>query len=203
MIGRKFCYTIILTVALAGLFGACGNPLEGGSEPSGSIIRVTDTTVDTGLQDLYFCEGGAVNYITATILLRNDDRPNFEDQLTTADGTASFVTMNRYRIDYAVLNMSATLPGIDGAGFSFGMDPGGTGTLTIAVITESVLEHIRSNYPEVGNGQAMEVRADITIWGQDAFQVQVSAQATATFTVDDFNPCLADLPPADESSESE
>jgi hypothetical protein len=201
MIGRKFCYAIMLTVVLAALVGACGNPLEGGSEPSGSVIRVTDTTLDSAIQDLFFCEGDAVSYIVATISLRNDDRPNFEDQITTADGTASFVTMNRYRIDYAVLNMSATLPGLDGAGFSFGMDPGAAGTLTIPVITESVLEHIRSNYPEVGNGQAMEVRADITIWGQDAFKVVVSAQATATFTIDDFNPCLADLPPADESSE--
>jgi hypothetical protein len=201
MIGRKFCYAIILTVALAGLFGACGNPLEGGSDPSGSVIRVTDTTLDSGTQDLYFCEGDEVGYITATVSLRNDDRPNFEDQITTADGTASFVTMNRYRIDYAVLNMSATLPGLDGAGFSFGMDPGATGDLTIFVITESILEHIRSNYPEVGNGQAMEVRADITIWGQDAFEVDVSAQATATFTVDDFNPCTTDIVPPDESSE--
>jgi hypothetical protein len=201
MIEGRRVFAVICAVALTAFLGACGNPLEGGSEPSGSVIRVTDTTVDSGTQDLFFCEGQAVSYIVATVSLRNDDRPNFEDSPTTADGTASFVTMNRYRIDYAVLNMSATLPGIDGAGFSFGMDPGGTGDLTIFVITESVLEHIRSNYPEVGNGQAMEVRADITIWGQDAFQVDVSAQATATFTIDDFSPCTSDLPPADESSE--
>lgn len=198
--GRRF-FAIILAVALTAFLGACGNPLEGGSEPSGSIIRITDTTIDPGVQDIFFCEGSEVSYVVATINMRNDDRPNFEDQLTTADGTASFVTMSRYRIDYAVLNMSATLPGIDGAGFSFGMDPGATGDLTIQIITESVLEHIRSNYPNIGNGESMDVRADITIWGVDSFQVPVSAKATATFSIDDFSPCGSDLPPEDESSE--
>ena len=121
----------------------------------------------------------------------------------TSDGDAATRTIynhTRYRIDYAVLNMSATLPGVDGAGFSFGMDPGGEGTLTTALVPESVLQHIRSNYPDVGNGRAMDVRADITIWGEDAFQVDVSAHATATVIIDDINPCSTDLPPADESS---
>ena len=198
--GRRF-FAIILAVALTAFLGACGNPLEGGSDPSGSVIRITDTTIEPAIQDIFFCEGSEVSYVVATINLRNDHRPNYEDSLTTADGTASFVTISRYRVDYAVLNMSATLPGIDGAGFSFGMDPGATGDLTIQLVTESVLEHIRSNYPEVGNGQSMDVRADITVWGVDAFQVPVSAKATATFSIDDVGPCGSDLPPEDESSE--
>ena len=53
--------------------------------------------------------------------------------------------------------------------------------------------------PMVGNGQAMNIRVDITYWGIDAFQVPVNVQFSTTLTVDDFNPCSEDILPGDEA----
>ncbi len=201
--GRTVIF-LTLALALAVFLGACGNPLEGGSDPSGSILRVTNTSLNTcggdctsAQQDIFFCEGEGVTYATMQVEILNDSRPN----TPTDSNTNSFVSINRYRVDYAVLNMSATLPGLDGGGFSVGIAQDETGTVDVLLITEATLEHIRSNFPQVGNGDSMTVRADVVIWGEDAFQVDVNAHASATLVIDDFNPCLSDIPPPDESSE--
>ena len=195
---KKGILYVVFAAAVAAALGACGNPLEGGSEPSGSILHIDDFSHSTA-QDIFFCEGTAVEYATASFTVRNDSRPNFEDSITTADGTNSRVTLYRYRVDYAVLNMSATLPGLDGGGIGGTIEPDGEADIAgLLIITEAQLEFIRSNYPQVGNGQAMVVRADVTIWGRDEFQVDTTASFSATIQIDDFGPCNQDEPPADE-----
>jgi hypothetical protein len=199
MIEGRRVFALILAVALTVSLGACGNSLEGGSEPSGSVLRVSGEVTSSALQDLFFCPGAAVEYATISFTVSNQDRPNFEDNPVTADGTASFVTLDRYTIKYTPLNMSGSIPGTEGA-FTAGIEPGGTANISIPIFTEPVLEYIRSNFPAVGNGEAMDVRVDITYWGEDAFQVDVNVKVSTSVTVDDFNPCSSDLPPADESS---
>lgn len=191
---------VMLAIALTALTVSCGNPLEGGSEPSGSIIRVTGVTpIDSALTpDLYLTicdidettgditfEPGLFNdYVTVN--MTNESIPNSP----TDASTNSFVTMNRYRVDYAVLNMSgSSIPTIDGAGFSVGMQPGGSAGLQVLVLDLQTKEFIRNNYPTVGNSDVMLLRADITIWGEDAFQVSVKAQASFTMSVTDYNNC--------------
>jgi hypothetical protein len=137
-----------------------------------------------------------------TFTLLNESTPNFEDSITNADGTNSFVTMSRYTIAYTPINLSGTIPGTEGA-LTAGLPPDGTASVAIPVMTEPVLEYIRTNFPAIGNGQAMDVRVDVTYWGEDAFQVDVNVVVSTSVTVDDFNPCLSDLPPDDESSEDE
>jgi hypothetical protein len=180
---------------------ACGNTLEGGSEPSGSVLHITDSEWSTA-QDLYFCEGQLIEYAEFGVTIQNDSRPNFEDSPTTADGTNSKVTMYRYRIDYTVINMTATIPSLDGGGIGGTVYPDDELEYSgLLLITESQLEYIRSNYPDIGNGSSMNVRADVTFWGMDEFQVDVTVSYSATFMIDDFNPCGSDIPPPDESSE--
>lgn len=198
--GKRLSSVVLAVAVLAALVGSCGNPLEGGSEPSGSILRVMGVTASSSEQDLFFCEGTQLTFATADVTIRNDSTPNFEPGPLGPERTNSFVTMDRYRIDYAILNMSGTLPGLDGGGFTVGIDVDTTGTVTVLLITEPILEFIRSNFPTVGNGQAMVVRADITLWGKDAFLVDVSTRASVTLTIDDFNPCLSDIVPPDEES---
>jgi hypothetical protein len=204
MIRDKGIFLIMAAAVLAAALGACGNPLEGGSSPSGSVLRVTDSQ-SSASQDIFFCEGAAVEYATMDVTIENQSTPNFEDQITTADGTNSFVTLNMIEIDYTILNMSGTIPGVQLA-FTTGIEPDGTADVTMPIMTEPTLQHIRSNYPEVGNGQAMNVRVDVTYWGEDAFQVDVNVHFSTTLTIDDFSPCLeaspapVDLPPSDGSS---
>jgi hypothetical protein len=198
---RQSRWILFISVAILALtMWACGNTLEGGSEPSGSVLHITDSS-SSNTQDLYFCEGGTVGYATFSVTIRNDSRPNFEDNPNSPDGTNSRVTMYRYRIDYTVLNMTATIPSLDGAGISGTIDPNSSISYgDLVLITESQLEYIRSNYPEIGNGKSMNVRADVTFWGKDEFQVDVTVPFSATFMIDDFNPCGSDIPPPDESS---
>jgi hypothetical protein len=180
---------------------ACGNTLEGGSEPSGSVLHITDSEWSTA-QDLYFCEGQAIEYAEFGVTINNDSRPNFEDNPNSPDGTNSKVTMYRYRIDYTVINMTATIPSLDGGGIGGTVYPDDELEYKgLLLITESQLEYIRSNYPDIGNGSSMNVRADVTFWGKDEFQVDVTVNFSATFMIDDFAPCTTDILPPDESSE--
>jgi hypothetical protein len=199
---RQSRWILFISVAtLALTMWACGNTLEGGSSPSGSVLHITDSEWST-MQDIFFCEGSGVSYAEFDVTIRNDSRPNFEDNPNSPDGTNSRVTMYRYRIDYTVLNMTATIPSLDGGGIGGTIDPDGTiGYEDLLLITESQLEYIRSNYPDIGNGSSMNVRADVTFWGKDEFQVDVTVGYSTTFMIDDFNPCGSDILPPDESSE--
>lgn len=196
--GKKGILYVVFAAAVAAALGACGNPLEGGSEPSGSRLFVSDWEQDIA-QDIFFCEGEQIDYAQSSFTITNESRPNFEDSITTADGTNSRVTLYRYRVDYAVLNLSGTIPSLDGAGIGGTIEPDGEANISgLVLITEAQLEHIRANYPQVGNGASMNVRADVTIWGRDEFQVDTTATFSATIIIDDFNPCTQDEPPADE-----
>ena len=206
MIGKKSIFLVVAVAATAAVMGGCGNPLEGGSDPSGSVLRVVGESQSAATQDLYFCEGQAAEYASMTVTIENQSRPNFEDSITTADGTNSHVTMNLLEFDYTPLNLSGTIPGIQMA-FTTGIEPDGELELTLPVISEPTLEHIRANFPTVGRGDAMNLRVDITYWGKDAFQVDVNVRFSTTLTVDDFNPCIdtttpvpVDIPPPDQSS---
>ena len=192
-----------LTVVSAALFltafiAGCGNPLEGGSEPSGSVLRVIDNSSDAA-QDIFFCAGDSVEYASMEFTVENQSTPNSDESPTTPDGTNSFVTLSQFVVNYTPVNVSGSIPGREGA-FTIGVEENGTAEISMPIFTEPVLEYIRSNYPAVGNGQAMDVRVDVTFYGKDAFQVDVSVSASTTVTVDDFNPCSEDIPPPDEAS---
>ena len=192
---------VMLAIALTAFTVSCGNPLEGGSDPSGSIIRVTSIEpVDNALTpDIFLTvcdveetdgiitityEPGLFNEFV-TVNLLNESIPN----TPAGASTNSFVNMNRYRVDYAVLNMPGTIPSIDGGGFSVGLSPDGAGSIPVLVLDLQTKEYIRSNFPDVGKTSTMLLRADITIWGEDAFQVSVKATVSFTMSVTDYVDC--------------
>jgi hypothetical protein len=199
MLRNSRLLVVMLAIALTAFTVSCGNPLEGGSSPSGSIIRVTGVTpVDSALTPdifLTLCEAneetgeltfepGLFNeYVTVNML--NESIPNTPE----GSSTNSFVTMNRYRVDFAVLNMEGSIPSINGAGFSVGMQPEQAAGLQVLVLDLQTKEYIRSNFPDVGNTSTMLLRADITIWGEDAFQVSVKVQVSFTMSVTDYVDC--------------
>ena len=190
---------VMLAIALTAFTVSCGNPLEGGSSPSGSIIRVTSVDpidsaltpdifltvceVDDETGEITFEPGLFNEYVTVNML--NESIPNTPE----GSSTNSFVTMNRYRIDYAVLNMNGSIPSIDGAGFSVGMQPEQPAALQVLVLDLQTKEYIRSNFPRVGKEETMLLRADISVWGEDAFQVSVKAQASFTMSVTNYDNC--------------
>lgn len=183
-------FLIMTIVSLAAVFSSCGD----GDNKSGSVLRITDID-GSGNQDLFFCADQSVEYATADITIRNDSTPN------SPTSTNSFVTLNRFRVSYAVLNMSATLPSTNGAGWTAGIDPDGTTTYSgLVLFPEAILQYIRSNYSEIGNGKSMQVRCDIQFWGTDAFGVTVSVTGSLTIEVDDYDPCTTDTEETDESS---
>jgi len=173
----------ILLAALP-LFG-CGNPLDGGSSPSGSYIRVE--SVDPRTLEPNIAESS--NSIT-TVTMRNESAPN------TPEGqwTNSYVTMSRYRVDFTGLNMSASIPSIDGGGQTVGIPPDESADMDVLVMDAATLEYIRSHYPTVGNGGSLTLRATITIWGEDAFKVTVQTEAQVTVVVNDTTPVTTAAP---------
>ena len=198
---------LVFILAMAFVLGACGNALEGGSTPSGSIIRVvsvlaidpaSDTVLDRGTieADIFLtpCSGEGEDAIFekglfneyAEITMRNVSRPNTPEGASTS----SLVTMNRYRVDYAIMNMSGSLPGLDGGGLSLSLEPDGDEeAIALLVFDAETKEYVRSHFPEVGKTRSMTVRADITIWGEDAFQTTVKAEGSITIVVTDFSSC--------------
>ena len=91
---------------------SCGNPLEGGSDPSGSVLRVTLVEPSFGGGDsdaaeadihLTICDiddEGEIDFEDslfneyAVVSVLNESRPNTPE----GSSTNSFVTMNRYRV---------------------------------------------------------------------------------------------------------
>jgi hypothetical protein len=51
------------------------------------------------------------------------------------------------------------------------------------------LEYIRSHYPTVGVTEGLTLRAQITIWGKDAFQTDVQATADVTLVIENYDRC--------------
>lgn len=190
----------VMMLAALPLLG-CGNALEGGSDPSGSVIRVVSVTPqgDAATPDLYLTqctppdeeagtpgtyESGLTNQ-WVTVLLRNDSRPNTPE----GQSTNSYVTMNRYRVDFAGLNKTVTIRSIDGGGFSVGIQPDQQGNVLVLVLDFATMDYIRARYPEIGTGEHLTLRAHITIWGEDAFRVPVAAEADFTMILDDYDRC--------------
>jgi hypothetical protein len=192
----------ILTVCVAASgawLGGCGNGLDDGSEPSGSIIDVVDVTPNpTGAftPDIYVsvCDVDDTGKITyedgltnsyANVQMVNNNRPT----TPSGESTNSYVTMSRYRVDFTGLNKSVSIPSIDGGGQTVGIEPGSSGTMTVLVLDFATMEYIRSHYPAVGNPESLTLRATITIWGKDAFQADVQAIAQATLVIDNYDRC--------------
>jgi hypothetical protein len=188
----------VCVTASAAWLGGCGDGLDDGSDPSGSIVRVVSVTpspdtaftpdivrgVCTGTEGAETPEPGLQNsYAQVTML--NDDRPTTPDN----QSTNSFVTMSRYRVDFTGLNMSVSLPSIDGAGQTVGLDRDTTGTMSVLVMDLATLSYIKSHYPAVGDTERLTLRASITIWGKDAFQADVQATADVTLVIANYDRC--------------
>lgn len=191
----------ILLAALP--LSGCGNALEGGSSPSGSVIRLVSVAPATLEPDIYLsvCEPGSIDPATGevtpatyesgltntrvTVTMRNESRPNTPD----GSSTNSYVTMSRYRVDFTGLNKTVSIPTIDGAAQSVGLPPEGVGTMEVLVVDFATLDYIRNHYPTIGYGESLTLRATITIWGEDAFKVRVSTQAQVTLVIDNYDRC--------------
>jgi len=183
---------------------ACGNALEGGSSPSGSYVRVVSinpnaSTLDAFTPDIFLtiCSQtvDAEGNVTTTyekglhnnwvdVALVNDSAPN----TPTGQSTNSYVTMTRYRVDFVGVNRTVSIPSINGAA-TLGLAPGQQGSMLVLVMGLDTLEYIRDNYPTVGNTDTLTLRAHITVWGEDAFQVPVSAEGEVTLVVDNYDRC--------------
>lgn len=162
----------ILLAALP--FLGCGNPLDGGSGPSGSYIRVEE--VDPRTIEANIAEDSSA---ITTVTMRNESAPNTPED----SWTNSYVTMNRYRVDFTGLNMSVSIPSIDGGGGSVGIPRDESAEMDVLVIDAATLDYIRSHYPSVGNGSSLTLRASITLWGEDSFKVTVQTTAEVTVVV--------------------
>lgn len=191
----------ILSVCVAASvawLGGCGDGLDDGSDPSGSIIRVVSVTPspDTAFTpDIYVgvcsdTEGNetfepGIQNSFAQVEMLNDDRPTTPEN----QSTNSFVTMSRYRVDFTGISRSVSLRSIDGGGQTVGIAPNGTGTMSVLVMDFDTMDQIRSQYPAVGKTDSLTLRASITIWGKDAFQADVQATADVTLVVDNYDRC--------------
>jgi len=161
-------------VLLAALpLSGCGNALEGGSGPSGSYIRVTGVSKAPVGEVNVWMDTSHV----ATVALTNESAPN------ALEPTNSRVELNRYRVEFTCTNRSGvSIPAIGGAE-TVSLAAGAGGAMRVLVMDSSTIDYIRSNYPAVGNGDSLTLRATITIWGEDAFKVTVSVVAQTTFVV--------------------
>ena len=191
---RSVCVAAGLLV-LAG----CGNALEGGSDPSGTIVRVVSVAPDPAIAftpDIFvtICdvdEEGKITYEDgifnsyANVTLLNDKRPNAPE----GEEGNTFVTMSRYRVDFTGLNKSVAIPSIDGGGQTVGIAPDQTGVMRVLVMDLATLDYIRSHYGTIGKTESLTLRATITVWGEDAFKAGVSTSVDITLVVDEYDRC--------------
>lgn len=191
---RSVCVAAGLLV-LAG----CGNALEGGSDPSGSIVRVVTVSPDPAFSftpDLFvsICdvdEEGKITYEPgifnsyANVTLLNDKRPNVPE----GEEGNTFVTMSRYRVDFTGLNKTVAIPSIDGGGQTVGIAPDQTGIMRVLVMDLNTLDYVRSHYSTIGKTESLTLRATVTVWGEDAFKARVSASVDITLVVDEYDRC--------------
>ena len=195
---RGAVLSVFLAAGLAMVWG-CGNGLDDGSDPSGSIIRVLSVSPDPAdafTPDIIIseCDTDDTGQVTfepgitnsyAQVQMLNDSRPNTPD----GQATNSFVTMSRYRVDFTGINKTVSIPSLDGGGQTVGIVPDGTGTMTVLVMDLPTLEYIRSHYPSIGTTEGLTLRASITVWGKDAFQADVSASADTTLVIENYDRC--------------
>jgi len=92
--------------------------------------------------------------------------------------------MSRYRVDFTGLNKSVSIPSIDGGGQTVGIAAGGSGSMSVLVMDAATLEYIREHYSEVGSGESLTLRGNITIWGNDFFGKTVKTGAEITIVVE-------------------
>ena len=190
----------VCVAASAAVLGGCGNALEDGSEPSGSYIRVVSVTPNPATAftpDMYvgICdptaeppdyEPGLTNSY-AQVQMLNQSMPNTPE----GQSSNSFVTMSRFRVDFVGINKSVSLPSLDSGGHSVGLAPDGTGTMLVLVMDLPTIEYIKSHYPTVGVTEGLTLRAQITIWGKDAFQADVKTEppAETTLVIENYDRC--------------
>ena len=199
---KAFRGAVLSVFVAAGLaaIGGCGNALEDGSDPSGSIIRVVSVSPDPAdafTPDIFvdICDATAdppdtepgITNSYAQVTMLNDNRPNTPD----GQATNSFVTMSRYRVDFTGINKTVNIPSLDGGGQTVGIVPDGTGTMRVLVMDLPTLEYIRSHYPTIGTTEGLTLRATITIWGKDSFQADVKTEppAETTLVIENYDRC--------------
>ncbi|HWR97835.1 MAG TPA: hypothetical protein VN317_05375, partial [Candidatus Methanoperedens sp.] len=147
------------------------------------IILSECSTDDTG--KITYEPGLFVSY--ANVLMRNDSRPN----TPAGQSTNSFVTMNRYRVDYtgSLPSGPVSIRPIDVGGLTVGIAPDGTGTMQVLVMDYARHDYILSHYPTVGTTDTLTLRATITMWGEDAFRAEVSTTAEVTLVIANYDRC--------------
>jgi hypothetical protein len=185
-----------MLIASLPLFG-CGNALDGGSSPSGTYITASADQSATLEPDIFLTicteatetspavyESGLTNtYLSVTF--HNKSAPNTpEGQSTNND-----VTMSRYRVDYTGLNKTVKIKSFDGAGSTVIVPKDSTASMTVNVMPLEILEYIRNHYPTIGVSEGLELRATVTIWGEDPFDVTVQTQVEVTLSINDYNRC--------------
>lgn len=177
---------LIAALPLAG----CGNALDGGSSPSGTYITA-EAAQETLEPDIFLTlcpsgeyEPGLFNTY-ATIVLHNASAPN----TPTGESTNNDVTMSRYRVDWTGLSKTVSIKTFDGAASTVIVPKDGTAEMIVNVMPLETLEYIRNHYPTVGNSEGLELRATVTIWGEDPFDVTVQTKVEVTLSVNDYNGC--------------
>ena len=203
---KAFRGAVLSVFVAAGLaaIGGCGNALEDGSDPSGSIIRVVSVNPDPAdaftpdiFVDVCDADGRSARSLRAGD--HQQLRPGADAQRQagrtrrTGQATNSFVTMSRYRVDFTGINKTVSIPSLDGGGQTVGIAPDGTGTMRVLVMDLPTLEYIRSHYPTIGTTEGLTLRATITIWGKDSFQADVKTDppAETTLVIENYDRCSA------------
>jgi len=186
-------------VFLAALpLSSCVDTQNGGS---GSYLRVQSitplnfepdlfrtlcsTTVDTtGVVTAVYETNNVKNHY-ASVSILNGSAPT----TPTGESTSSFVTLNNYRVHFTGVSRGVSIPDIFEGGQTVGIAAGTSASMTVVVMDLNTIDYIRSHYRSIGNGESLTLRATITIWGEDSFNVKVSAEAQVTLVVDDYTTC--------------
>ena len=100
---------LVFILAMAFVLGACGNALEGGSTPSGTLLRVINANpaffnVDVVRNECPDDTLETLKNYSVDVTVRNDTRPNSPTE------TNSFATITRYRVDFAEWRFSSRVP---------------------------------------------------------------------------------------------
>jgi hypothetical protein len=173
---RVLAVAVFSLVAALSLFGC-----DSSDSPSGSELIVTEWTMENTTPDL----SCPLDSYYGEVTLKNVSLPN-----APADKpTNSRVQMTRYRVDFVGLNRTVEIPSINGAGLRLTIEPDGEGTMSIIVMDSATMQYIRNNYPSIGNPDPLTLRADITMWGEDAFGKDLWVSLSPNLVVDNYGGC--------------